>query len=66
MQFEQLISKIDVILIRYVTNKIKSGANLTKLCFFSRFQILVNNIEQRCPTHSPLASCGEWPFKCGE
>ena len=21
---------------------------------------------QRCPTHSPLATCGEWPFKCGE
>jgi len=23
-------------------------------------------LEQRCPTHSPLATCGEWPFKCGE
>ena len=21
---------------------------------------------QRCPTHSPLATCGEWPIKCGE
>jgi hypothetical protein len=19
-----------------------------------------------CPTHSPLATCGEWPFLCGE
>jgi len=24
------------------------------------------DIEQRCPTHSPLATCGEWAFKCGE
>ena len=23
-------------------------------------------LRQRCPTHSPLATCGEWPFKCGE
>jgi len=23
-------------------------------------------LDQRCPTHSPLATCGEWPFKCGE
>ena len=21
---------------------------------------------QRCPTHSPLATCGEWTFECGE
>ncbi len=20
------------------------------------------HLEQRCPTHSPLATCGEWPF----
>ncbi len=24
------------------------------------------NLEHRCPTLSPLATCGEWPFKCGE
>jgi len=23
-------------------------------------------LDQRCPTHSPFATCGEWPFKCGE
>jgi len=23
-------------------------------------------LDQRCPTHSPLATCGEWPVKCGE
>jgi hypothetical protein len=23
-------------------------------------------LNQRCPTHSPLATCGEWTFKCGE
>ena len=23
-------------------------------------------LNQRCPTHSPLATCGEWPIKCGE
>jgi hypothetical protein len=23
-------------------------------------------IGQRCPTQSPLATCGEWSFKCGE
>jgi len=23
-------------------------------------------IDQRRPTHSPLATCGKWPFKCGE
>ncbi len=24
------------------------------------------NLDQRCPTHSPLATCGEWPIECGE
>jgi len=23
-------------------------------------------LNQRCPTHSPLATCGEWLFKIGE
>ncbi len=23
-------------------------------------------LEQRCPTHSSLATCGEWSFICGE
>jgi hypothetical protein len=27
---------------------------------------IVIGIDQRCPTHSPLATCGEWSFKCGE
>ena len=25
-----------------------------------------DGLMQRCPTHSPLATCGEWRFKCGE
>jgi hypothetical protein len=25
-----------------------------------------NLLLQRCPTPSPLATCGEWTFKCGE
>ena len=25
-----------------------------------------NALYQRCPTYSPLATCGEWRFKCGE
>ncbi len=24
------------------------------------------SLEQRCPTHSPLATFGERPFECGE
>ncbi len=27
---------------------------------------VLDNLDQRCPTHSPLATCGEWPFKSGE
>jgi hypothetical protein len=23
------------------------------------------SIKRRCPTRSPLATCGEWQFKCG-
>ena len=26
----------------------------------------IYGLKQRCPTHSPLDTCGEWPFKCGE
>ena len=25
-----------------------------------------DGLEQRCPTHLPLATCGKWPFKCGK
>ncbi len=25
-----------------------------------------DRLDHRCPTHSPLATCGKWPFKCGE
>ena len=24
------------------------------------------DVKQRCPTHSPLATCGEWMLECGE
>jgi len=27
---------------------------------------LLITLKQRCPTHSPLATCGEWPFERGE
>ena len=30
------------------------------------WNFLFNSLNQRCPTHSPLATCGEWAFKCGE
>ena len=23
-------------------------------------------LAQHCPIHLPLATCGKWPFKCGE
>ncbi len=28
--------------------------------------VLTDLVRQRCPTHSPLASCGELKCKCGE
>ena len=27
---------------------------------------LFYDLSQRCPTHSPLATCGEWPIICGK
>ena len=36
----------------------------SKKCTWSYRKLIY--LERRCPTHSPLATCGEWPIKCGE
>jgi len=33
-------------------------------CIF--IESIIQPLEQCCPTHSPLATCGEWSFICGE
>jgi len=30
------------------------------------YQRVCHGLDQCCPNHSPHATCGEWPFKCGE
>ncbi len=37
-----------------------------KVNLWMAIQIICDTLRQRCPTHSPLATCGEWTFKCGE
>jgi hypothetical protein len=36
------------------------------LIFFSFQKTIINVIEQRCPTLSPFATCGDRLFKCGD
>jgi hypothetical protein len=28
----------------------------------AKYRLRNNDLDQRCPTHSPLATCGEWLF----
>ena len=41
----------------------KRGANRCKTLLLLSLR---TPLDQSCPTHSPIATCGEWPFKCGE
>jgi hypothetical protein len=38
----------------------------SKDVFDASFEKDIYLIKQRRPNHSPLATCGEWTFKCGE
>jgi len=42
---------------------------LVRLSLWSKFimpEVTVFVVFQRCPIHSPRATCGEWPFKCDQ
>jgi len=51
-----------MLIIRRVSFLTKYGYETTKIYYLQPSYPLV----QRCPTHSPLLTCGEWLFKCGE
>ena len=42
------------------------ASNIFSIYKWSSMNDVMHTLTQRCPTHSQLATCGEWPFKCGE